>query len=58
MACESRVYILHVHGHEADIAAFFDAVVDAMFEVVKGIPALYPSVQIIPPEEDNAQAGV
>lgn len=53
MACESRVFVVHVHGHEADIEAFFDALVKAMYGVVQNIPALYPSVEVITPEEDD-----
>lgn len=51
MACEQRVFIVHVHGHEADIEAFFDAMVDAMYGVTENIPALYPSIEVIAPEE-------
>lgn len=55
MACELRVFEVHVHGHEADIEAFFEGMVDAMFGVVQSIPALYPSVEVITPEEDDPE---
>ena len=53
MACEQRVFVLHVHGHDADIEVFFDALTEAMYGVVENIPALYPSIQIIPTEEGD-----
>lgn len=53
MACESRVLVVHVHGHEADIESFFDGLIDAMYGVVQNIPALYPSVEVITSEEDE-----
>lgn len=51
-SCEFRVLPIHVHGHRADIEAFFAAIEEKLAEVERDIPALYPSIEIIPPEEE------
>lgn len=55
MACEFRVMAVHVHGHEADIEAFFEAVDEALDGVVASAPALFPSIEIIDPGEDDPE---
>lgn len=51
MTCEIRAVVVHVHGHEAEIDAFFDAL-DVAFETVAAdAPLMWPSLTFI--EEDD-----
>lgn len=53
MACELRFMGIHVHGHEAEIDAFFEAVEDAVSKVEEDAPLLWPSLNFVY-EEDGS----
>lgn len=55
MACEQRALVVHVHGHEADIDAFFELLETTLADVEKTASLIWPSLEILEPdlEEDE-----
>lgn len=53
MTCEIRAVVVHVHGHEAEIDAFFDALDVAFEDVAKDAPLMWPSLAFIDEEDDG-----
>lgn len=53
MACEFRVVPVHVHGHQADIDAFFERLEQAFDSVLEDMPLLWPSLEIVEDEEGD-----
>lgn len=50
MACEQRLLAVHVHGHEADIEAFFELLETTLEDVEKTASVIWPQLEILEPD--------
>lgn len=53
MACELRFLGIHVHGYEAEIDSFFEAVEEALYQIEQDAPLLWPSLVFVTEESED-----
>lgn len=52
-SCRIEVVAVHVHGEEADLDAFFDALEEAVTTVSDDAEKLWPGLKFMPPDAEE-----